>query len=127
MIGLAASLLLLLNGRIAGVIGIFAKALSFRGPELFANIAFILGLVAAPLLYNWYFGAWPEATFNMPLFFMGAAGLLVGYGTRMGSGCTSGHGVCGLARLSRRSMVATSIFVGSGILTVALMRLAEMI
>lgn len=127
MIGLATALLLVLNGRIAGIIGIFIKVLRFRGSELFVNIAFVAGLLLGPVAYLWWFGQWPVAEFRMPLAFMAIAGLLVGYGARMGSGCTSGHGVSGLARLSPRSIAATATFVGAGIVTVLLMRLAEML
>ena len=127
LIGLATALLLLVNGRIAGVSGIFSRALSFRGPDLSANIAFVVGLVLAPLSYSLIYGSWPEAEFRMPLFFMALAGVLVGYGTRLGSGCTSGHGVAGLARLSRRSMAAAATFVTSGVVTVFVMRLLEML
>lgn len=127
MIGFATVLLLLVNGRIAGVSGIFARALSFRGPELSANIAFVIGLVLGPICYSLIYGAWPTAEFRMPLLFMALAGLLVGYGTRLGNGCTSGHGVAGLARLSHRSLAATATFVGSGVVTVLLMRALEML
>lgn len=127
LIGLATALLLLVNGRIAGVSGIFARALGFRGPELGANLAFVIGLVLAPLSYSLYYGAWPAAEFRMPLVFMALAGLLVGYGTRLGKGCTSGHGVAGLARLSRRSLAATATFVASGMVTVFAMRALEML
>lgn len=127
LIGLATALLLIVNGRIAGVSGIFARALSFRGLDLSANVAFVFGLVLGPILYMLTFDGWPAAEFRMPLLFMAIAGLLVGYGTRLGSGCTSGHGVAGLARLSPRSIAAAATFVGSGIATVMLMRAVEML
>ncbi len=127
IIGLATALLLLLNGRIAGVSGIFARALSFRGPELSPNLAFVVGLVLGPLLYSVVYGAWPAAEFRMPLLFMALAGVLVGYGTRLGNGCTSGHGVVGLARLSPRSITAAATFLTSGVVTVLIMRLLEML
>lgn len=127
LIGLATAVLLITNGRIAGVSGVFARTLSFRGRNISANVAFIAGLVLGPIFYMLYFDVWPEAEFRMPLLFMGLAGLLVGYGTRLGSGCTSGHGVAGLARLSRRSLAAVATFTLSGILTVILMRALEML
>ncbi|MCH9765952.1 MAG: YeeE/YedE family protein [Alphaproteobacteria bacterium] len=127
IIGLATALLLLLNGRIAGVSGIFARALSFRGPELSPNLAFVVGLVLGPLLYSVVYGTWPAAEFRMPLLFMALAGVLVGYGTRLGNGCTSGHGVVGLARLSPRSITAAATFLTSGVVTVLIMRLLEML
>jgi len=127
LIGLATVLLLLVNGRIAGVSGIFARALSFRGPELSSNLAFVVGLVLGPLCYSLIYGAWPAAEFRMPLIFMALAGLLVGYGTRLGNGCTSGHGVAGLARLSIRSIAAAATFLASGIVTVLIMRALEML
>lgn len=127
LIGLATAVLLLVNGRIAGVSGIFARALSFRGPELSANLAFVVGLVLGPLLYSLIYGSWPTAEFRMPLVFMALAGALVGYGTQLGNGCTSGHGVAGLARLSPRSIAATTTFLASGVVTVIAMRALEML
>lgn len=127
LIGLATALLLLINGRIAGVSGIFARALGFRGTDLGANLAFVVGLVVGPLCYSVIYGAWPAAEFRMPLLFMALAGLLVGYGTRLGNGCTSGHGIAGLARLSPRSIAAAATFVASGIVTVFIMRSLEML
>lgn len=127
LIGLATALLLLVNGRIASVSGIFARALRFRGDDLSANIAFVVGLVLGPICYMLYYGDWPTAEFRIPLLFMALAGILVGYGTRLGNGCTSGHGVAGLARLSPRSIAAAATFVGSGIITVIFMRAVEML
>ncbi|GFE76968.1 hypothetical protein NTCA1_46170 [Novosphingobium sp. TCA1] len=124
MIGLAAAIMLLGLGRIAGVSGLAARATGIAGsgaPHGIA-IAFILGL---PLGASIVAGVmdWKPATYPAPLMLV-AAGLIVGFGTRLGSGCTSGHGVCGLSRLSRRSMVATGLFMSSGFATVAVMRLA---
>lgn len=127
LIGLATVLLLLVNGRIAGVSGIFAYALRFRGPELGANLAFVVGLVLGPLCYSLIFGVWPAAEFRMPLLFMALAGVMVGYGTRLGNGCTSGHGVAGLARLSPRSLAAAATFVVTGVVTVLVMHALEML
>jgi uncharacterized membrane protein YedE/YeeE len=116
LIGLAVVLLMLLNGRIAGISGIFGEALTGDG-ERGWRIAFLLGLVAAPLLV----GA-PAPTMPSSWGVIIAAGLLVGFGTRLGGGCTSGHGVCGIARLSVRSLVATAIFMATAVLVVWLTR-----
>lgn len=124
LIGLAAALALLGLGRIAGISGIAARAfgLTEAGMPRAMACAFILGLpLGAGLIHEWLgagggkFPAWPGLLI---------AGLIVGFGTRMGSGCTSGHGVCGLSRLSPRSILATAIFLGSGIITVTVLRLA---
>ncbi|MDO7833657.1 YeeE/YedE thiosulfate transporter family protein [Sphingobium sp. HBC34] len=124
MIGLAAAIMLLGLGRIAGVSGLTARAtgLADSGPPRSVAAAFIIGLPLGALLVAWLWGGVP-ASFPAPGLLI-VAGLVVGFGTRLGSGCTSGHGVCGLSRLSRRSIVATALFMGSGFATVALMRLA---
>ena len=120
LIGLSAVVLMLLNGRIAGISGITAGLLSFSGsvPDRGWRIAFLLGLVAAPGLA--VLSAVPIPPVESPADWpwLVVAGLLVGVGTRIGSGCTSGHGVCGLARGSLRSLVATLTFMGFGVLTV---------
>jgi len=122
LIGLAAVLLLALNGRIAGVSGILNGAVT--APDRFDRswrILFILGLITGAVLYRLFSGALPvQIDAGMPT--LVAAGLLVGFGTRLGSGCTSGHGVCGLARLSPRSLAATMTFMFFGMLTVYLTR-----
>ena len=123
MIGAAAALLLLGNGRIAGISGLLGNALNLtRSPAQTERYMFLIGLLAAPLLY-WPFAPLPALgmTTSIPLILV--AGLLVGFGVRMGSGCTSGHGVCGTARLSRRSIAAMITFMATGIGTVALMNL----
>ncbi len=121
LIGLSASLLMLFDGRIAGISGILGELLALRHGEIGWRLAFIAGLVAAPLLYRAFGGALPfTITPAGPLLITG--GLLVGIGTRMGSGCTSGHGVCGLARLSKRSLAATLTFMTAGIATVFVAR-----
>jgi uncharacterized membrane protein YedE/YeeE len=124
MIGLAAAIMLLGLGRIAGVSGFAARAigLSIGGTPRGLAVAFIAGLPLGALVVALLSGGVP-ATFPAPGLLI-IAGLIVGYGTRLGAGCTSGHGVCGLSRLSRRSIVATALFMGSGFTTVALMRLA---
>ncbi len=122
MIGAAAVLLMALNGRIAGVSGIIAGVLApLRGggkADLSWRLAFVAGLAAAPLLVGAVQGAAVAIAAPHPLWMMALGGLLVGYGTRLGSGCTSGHGVCGVARLSKRSLAATATFMTSAIVTV---------
>ncbi|MGV1794278.1 MULTISPECIES: YeeE/YedE family protein [Rhizobium/Agrobacterium group] len=120
LIGASAVMLLLLNGRIAGISGIVGRLA--QGIGLITNLAFVLGLVLGPLVYLLLAGGWPtvEITAGWPLIIV--AGLLVGFGSRMGSGCTSGHGVLGLARLSPRSMVAVATFLSTGIIAVTVLR-----
>ncbi|WP_395517557.1 YeeE/YedE family protein [Pseudorhizobium flavum] len=120
LIGLSAVMLLLLNGRIAGISGIVGRLA--QGVGLTINLAFVLGLLLGPLAYLLVFDGWPtvEITAGWPLIIV--AGLLVGFGSRMGSGCTSGHGVLGLARLSPRSMVAVATFLTAGIVAVTVLR-----
>lgn len=122
LIGLSASLLLGLGGRIAGVSGITAGALFESGNERRWRLAFLLGLLLAGLVIGWVAPA-ALGPAPRPLAWVAVAGLLVGLGTRLGNGCTSGHGVCGISRMSGRSWVATLVFVGSGMFTVALLRL----
>jgi uncharacterized membrane protein YedE/YeeE len=121
LIGLAASLVLLGNGRIAGISGILGGLLS-AGREKAWQVAFLLGLLLAGGGAAWLapgaFAAPPRTLAVLAL-----AGLLVGVGTRVGNGCTSGHGVCGISRLSSRSLVATAAFMGAAILTVLVLRL----
>jgi uncharacterized membrane protein YedE/YeeE len=115
LIGLAASLLLLVNGRIAGVSGIagglVGGVLGRIDAELAERAAFVIGLLLGPALFLILFGARPAATITGALPVLVVGGLLVGFGTRLGGGCTSGHGVCGLARLSRRSFAAVLTFL----------------
>ena len=117
LLGIASSLFILVNGRILGISGILGGLIRPRAGDSAWRIAFLLGLFAAPLLYAALAGpsvARIDAGWGMVV----AAGLLVGWGTRYGSGCTSGHGVCGLSRLSPRSLVATLAFMGTGFATV---------
>jgi uncharacterized protein len=122
LIGLAAVLLLAPNGRVAGVSGILGGLLTSNiGSERFWRVAFIFGLIAGAALYALASGGLPlELEASLPTLVI--AGLLVGVGTRLGSGCTSGHGVCGLAHRSPRSLTATMIFMVVAALTVFLMR-----
>jgi len=120
LIGLSAVMLMLLNGRIAGISGVFSGAVfAERGDKVWRGM-FVIGLIAAPALWAMAQGTEPpfEMTHSWPLILAG--GLLVGFGTRLGSGCTSGHGVCGLSRLSPRSMASVALFMGAGMVTVAM-------
>jgi uncharacterized membrane protein YedE/YeeE len=121
LIGLAAALFVLANGRIAGVSGVLGGLLSPRRGDIAWRIAFVLGLVGAPLVYA-LVTALPLPRIEAGTGALVAAGLLVGIGTRVGSGCTSGHGVCGLSRLSPRSLVATLLFMSAGFATVFVLR-----
>lgn len=119
LIDLAATLFILLNGRIAGISGIFAGLLRAQHVRQTWRWAFIAGLLIAPFVYR-QFSPLPSITLQTSVWMTVLAGLLVGIGTRLGNGCTSGHGVCGIARLSTRSMIATLTFMSTGILTVFL-------
>ena len=123
LIGLAAAVMLLGLGRIAGVSGLAARAtgIADTGAPRNVAIAFIVGLPLGAFLIARTIGA-VQVSFPASIWPLIIGGLLVGYGTRLGSGCTSGHGVCGLSRLSPRSMVATGIFMASGFVTVGLLR-----
>lgn len=121
LIGIAASCLVLFNGRIAGISGIVAGLLRPQRDEWNWRLAFVLGLLLAPVIWL-QFSPLPEAKLEAQGFQLVAAGLLVGLGTRLGAGCTSGHGVCGLARGSRRSAVATGSFMAAGFITVYVIR-----
>jgi uncharacterized membrane protein YedE/YeeE len=122
LIGLSAALLMLLTGRIAGISGILGGCLGFGTSDKGWRIAFVAGLILAPLIAGWigYAMPSPQMPASWPVIF--AAGLLVGFGTRLGGGCTSGHGICGVARLSVRSITATAIFMLTAIVVVALTR-----
>lgn len=121
LIGLAASLFVVANGRIAGISGLIGSLLE-RGSEGVSEKAlFLLGLLIAPLLWG-IFATLPQIEFKSSGGALIVAGVLVGIGTRYGSGCTSGHGVCGISRLSPRSMVATACFMFSGFVTVFVLR-----
>lgn len=124
LIGISAVLLMALNGRIAGISGLFSGTFFSEAGDRAWRGFFLVGLVAAPMLYALMRQAPPsfEITGSLPTILI--AGLLVGFGTRLGSGCTSGHGVCGMSRLSLRSMAAVAIFMGSGAITVALAKAA---
>jgi len=121
LIGLAAAMFVLLNGRIAGISGIIGGLITPTHGDVWWRAAFVVGLIGAPLFYS-LISTLPQQQIEAGYGALVAAGLLVGIGTRYGSGCTSGHGVCGLSRLSPRSLVATVAFMGSGFTTVFVMR-----
>ena len=110
-----------MNGRIAGISGILGGLTQPRHEDRAWRIAFLAGLIAAPLLYSLVASSTPITIASSPVLLI-SAGLLVGFGTRLGGGCTSGHGVCGIARLSRRSLVATAGFMVSAMIVVFLVR-----
>jgi len=120
LIGLAAVLLLWFNGRIAGISGILNGAFTKDRAEISWRVMFLAGLVLGGFLYQASTGVALIERTDFPVWMTVVAGLLVGYGTRLGSGCTSGHGICGIGRLSKRSIAATMIFVAVGILTATL-------
>jgi uncharacterized membrane protein YedE/YeeE len=120
LIGLASVLLMLLTGRIAGASGILGGLLNPRSGEIGWRVAFIAGLILAPLLAGLMGHGMPSPQMPASWAVIIAAGLLVGFGTRLAGGCTSGHGICGVSRLSARSIAATIIFMAVAIATVAL-------
>jgi uncharacterized membrane protein YedE/YeeE len=122
LIGLAAAMLMVLTGRLAGVSGILGGMLQARPADRGWRIAFIAGLIAAPLIGALTGAPLPRPAMTSSLAVVVVGGLLVGFGSRMGNGCTSGHGVCGFARLSARSIAATIIFMTAAVATVAIVR-----
>lgn len=120
LIGVSAVMLLILNGRVAGISGIVGRLA--QGAGVSTNLAFVLGLLLGPIGYFAIFDGWPQIEITMPWPLIILAGLLVGFGSRMGSGCTSGHGVLGLARLSPRSMAAVATFLMTGVVAVTVLR-----
>ena len=122
LIGIASSMMLLFSGRIAGVSGIFGGMLFQRGKERAWRFSFIIGLIAGGILLYTINTEFFENSSGRGLLAVNIAGLLVGIGTRIGGGCTSGHGVCGIGRLSVRSIAATFTFVFAGMLTVFLIK-----
>ncbi|HWU83093.1 MAG TPA: YeeE/YedE family protein [Methylophilaceae bacterium] len=121
LIGLAVSLLIVLNGRIAGISGILGGLLHAGTMDVAWRVTFLAGLVLAPMVYG-HLGSLPIIEIDADTTMLVIAGLLVGLGTRYGSGCTSGHGICGVARLSPRSLTATAVFMSSAMLTVYIAR-----
>ena len=121
LIGSAASILILFNGKIAGISGIVGGLFRPKKNDIAWRIVFITGLMISPVLFS-FFRPLPNITIDANITMIVIAGILVGVGTRFGSGCTSGHGVCGIARLSPRSIIATVSFILSGALTVFTLR-----
>ncbi|MDI1361987.1 YeeE/YedE thiosulfate transporter family protein [Methylotenera sp.] len=121
LIGISVALLILLNGRIAGITGIIGGLFKPAKGDVAWRIAFTFGLIIAPIIWL-LFGKLPEITIDANYGLLVVAGLIVGFGARLGSGCTSGHGVCGISRLSPRSIIATLAFMGTGFLTVFIAR-----
>jgi uncharacterized membrane protein YedE/YeeE len=121
LIGLAAAVFVLFNGRIAGISGILGGLIKPRSGDIGWRLAFTGGLIGAPVIYS-LFWRLPDIHIEANPVTLIIAGLIVGFGTRIGSGCTSGHGVCGISRLSPRSIVATLTFMATGFVTVFLVR-----
>ncbi len=122
LIGVSVSLLLLLNGRMAGISGIMNGLFSSPKKEELWRGLFLIGLIIGAVLFQWISHDSLPLRQNYPLWLIIVGGFFVGMGTRMGSGCTSGHGICGIANFSRRSIVATIIFMLSGMLTVFIVK-----
>lgn len=122
LIGASAALFVLLNGRVAGIAGILGGLVEDRSGETGWRLAFVLGIVLGPLLVLAAGEFGPPISIDASWPVLVAGGLLVGFGTRLGSGCTSGHGVCGIARLSPRSLLATFLFMEAGMATVFVVR-----
>ena len=121
LIGLAVGLFALLNGRIAGISGILGGLVRPSRGDVGWRVAFVAGMIGAPLVYR-LIAALPPSRIDAGYGALLVAGFLVGIGTRYGAGCTSGHGVCGISRLSLRSLVATLLFMGAGVATVFVLR-----
>ncbi|WP_417803664.1 YeeE/YedE family protein [Thalassospira lucentensis] len=124
LIGLASGMYLLLNGRIAGISGIIGGLFGRNGTgsAIFERLAFVIGLIAGPLVLMMTTSISVSSVVTSPTPVIVIGGLLVGFGTTLGSGCTSGHGICGLSRLSMRSLVATLSFMAAGFITVLFTR-----
>lgn len=122
LIGISATLLLLFNGRMAGISGIMNGVFNSPRSETVWRLAFLAGLVIGAFLFNLIVPGFFAMRQGYPLWLLAAGGFLVGFGTRMSNGCTSGHGICGLANLSPRSLLATLTFMAGGIVTVYFIR-----
>jgi uncharacterized membrane protein YedE/YeeE len=122
LLGIAAALYIHFHGRILGISGIASGLLRLQQHDTFWRVCFIVGLLSAPFWASFLFGLHPPQTIDAEWGTLILAGLLVGFGAHYGSGCTSGHGICGLSRLSPRSLVATASFMGAGFLTVFVIR-----
>jgi len=122
LIGLSATVMLLFNGRITGVSGILSGLLTYTAGEWLWRLFFLLGMIAGAFFFVSVFPDSFKPRTDFPLGLLIAAGFLVGFGTRLGGGCTSGHGICGIGRLSPRSIVATMVFMASGAVSVFFIR-----
>jgi len=122
IIGISAVLLMGLIGRIAGISGIFSGIIFGNTNDKIWRVLFVLGLILGPMIYTFISGVQPDFDITSNWILIVTGGLLVGFGTRLGSGCTSGHGVCGLSRFSFRSMIAVVVFIAAGVATVAITR-----
>ena len=122
LIGGAAAWFLIMNGRIAGISGVLGGLLQPTESEDGWRVAFLVGMLLAPLLFVAAGGAWPAVEIDASAGLLVFAGLLVGFGTRLGAGCTSGHGVCGIGRASPRSIAATAVFMATAVVTVFITR-----
>ncbi len=122
LIGLSAVILLIFNGRVAGISSIMNGVFKSPGNEIRWRSAFLAGLISGSLLIQWLAPDMITPRQDYPLGLVAAGGFLVGIGTRLGSGCTSGHGICGIANLSVRSVVATITFMATGFITVFLLK-----
>lgn len=121
LIGLSATILMLFKGRVAGISGIFFGVFTNSAFERLWRLLFVLGLLAGGFISPFFIDMPFQSSYNPSVVRIILAGLFVGLGTQMGSGCTSGHGVCGISRLSTRSIFATLLFISSGVLTVLIM------
>lgn len=121
LIGLSCASYLLITGRIAGISGMVATLMTEKRPS--PGNTFLLGLVSGPVLWRLVWGVWPPMTIHASFMTVAVSGLLVGFGTRLGNGCTSGHGVMGMARFSVRSLIAVACFLATGMLTATLSHL----
>ncbi|HEX2725181.1 MAG TPA: YeeE/YedE family protein [Beijerinckiaceae bacterium] len=122
LIGASAALFVMLNGRVAGISGVLGGLIPPVRGEVAWRVAFLAGLFMAPLAYVFFGGSLPTVTLTQPLALLVVAGLIVGFGTRLGAGCTSGHGVCGIGRASPRSIAATLVFMTTAIATILVVR-----
>ena len=122
LIGVSSLLLLLFNGRIAGISGMMSGLIKAPRNEIYWRAAFLAGIVLGAFLFHQIKPDFYQSRINFPIPFLALGGFLVGFGTRMGNGCTSGHAVCGIARLSLRSIVATAVFMTTGFMTVFVVR-----
>jgi uncharacterized membrane protein YedE/YeeE len=122
ILGVAAALYVLLHGRILGISGIVSGLLHPKLTDTAWRLSLVLGLICAPFLASLFFGIFPIVEIDASWLVIVIAGLLVGFGAQYGSGCTSGHGICGLSRLSPRSLVATLAFMGAGFVMVFVIR-----